>query len=85
MPTDNYCAAYPVGQDWVLSVDPEAFVFEDESTNQGEKATIAIHFVIDNSLSMGSMTNRVKNIFAEMVDSVATAPCSLTVFDTVGA
>mmetsp|Transcript_6637 Transcript_6637/g.9850 ORF Transcript_6637/g.9850 Transcript_6637/m.9850 type:complete len:1386 (+) Transcript_6637:93-4250(+) len=41
---------------------------------------LALHFVIDNSGSMGGMAMEVRNIFSELVDSVASAPCSLTLF-----
>ncbi|CAJ1963528.1 unnamed protein product [Cylindrotheca closterium] len=76
------CAAYPAGEHWVLAVDPEACINnEDEaSITEEEKPPVAIHFVVDNSGSMGSMTREVMYIFADMVDSVATAPCSMTVF-----
>ena len=38
------------------------------------------YYVVDNSGSMGTMTKQVQDIFSEMVDTVATAPCSMTVF-----
>lgn len=76
---NNCCSAYPAGEHWVLAVDPDACINEEDSV-QEEKAPIAIHFVVDNSGSMGSMTREVMYIFADMVDSVATAPCSMTVF-----
>jgi uncharacterized protein YegL len=47
---------------------------------------IAIHFVIDNSGSMGGLTREVQMQFAPLVDSAATtcaAACSLTFFDDV--
>ncbi|KAL3942845.1 MAG: hypothetical protein SGBAC_003044 [Bacillariaceae sp.] len=74
------CAAYPAGKHWVLAVDPSACNEANTSAAEGEKAPIAIHFVVDNSGSMGSMTYKVMCLFADMVDSVATAPCSMTVF-----
>lgn len=77
----NSCSAYPAGEHWVLAVDPEVCVTEDAAASVEEKKSpIAIHFVVDNSGSMGSMTREVMYIFADMVDSVATAPCSMTVF-----
>ena len=76
----NVCSAYPAGEHWVLAVDPEVCILDEEEAFQEEKAPIAIHFVVDNSGSMGSMTREVMYIFADMVDSVATAPCSMTVF-----
>eukprot|EP00980_Cylindrotheca_fusiformis_P015366 scaffold4309_cov116-Cylindrotheca_fusiformis.AAC.1 len=71
-------STYRVGDDWAITVDIET---EQASVKQ-EKDPIAIHYVIDNSGSMGSMTKEVRDIFSEMVDTVATAPCSLTVFHT---
>jgi hypothetical protein len=58
----------------------------EHDTTNGETGTnkkkVALHYVVDNSGSMGTMTKEVQDIFSEMVDSVATAPCSMTVFDT---
>jgi len=51
-----------------------------EDLEQQSKTPVALHYVLDNSLSMGPMTIQVRDIFSVMVDSVATKPCSLTVF-----
>lgn len=72
-------STYRVGNDWAITVDVGA-----EQPTEQEKDPISIHYVIDNSGSMGSMTKQVQDIFSEMVDSVATAPCSLTVFHSTG-
>lgn len=73
-------STYRVGNDWAVTLD---FGTEERPAEQ-RKDPIAIHYVIDNSGSMGSMTKQVQDIFSEMVDSVATAPCSLTVFHNTG-
>lgn len=80
----NHCSAYPAGQDWVLAVDPAQSCSDGENVVQEDRTPIAIHFVIDNSGSMGTMTREVRDIFADMVDSVATVPCSLTLFASNG-
>ena len=69
------CSSYPVGDDWAVTVD-----VSNITTKEQERDPVAIHYVIDNSASMGHMTCTVRDIFSEMVDSVATAPCSLAVF-----
>lgn len=69
---------------WALSIQLK----RDHDTTNGDTGTftnkkkVALHYVVDNSGSMGTMTKEVQDIFSEMVDSVATAPCSMTVFDT---
>lgn len=77
-------SAYRIGSDWAMSIDlgPNS---EDRTVEDKKKSDpIAIHFVVDNSGSMGSNTKLVQEIFSEMVDSVATSPCSLTVFHDRG-
>ena len=73
------CHAYRVGDNIAIKLDVRS-----KDTKAKEKDPIAIHFVLDNSASMGQMTQQVLNIFSKMVDSTATAPCSLTVFQSDG-
>jgi len=49
-------------------------------TSSTTNSPVALHFVLDNSGSMGSMTTEIKEIFSELVDNAASAPCSLTLF-----
>lgn len=58
---------------WVTSVPLD-------NENRDEHSPLALHFVIDNSGSMGRMTQEVKSVFSSMVDSAASKPCSLTLF-----
>jgi hypothetical protein len=51
---------------------------KDDETQS--RTPMAIHFVIDNSQSMGNMTREVIIAFSSLVDSAATKPCSLTLF-----
>ena len=53
--------------------------------SRSQENKVALHYVIDNSKSMGRMTKEVQDIFSKMVDTVATAPCSMTVFAEEGA
>jgi len=74
-----FCIAHEINNDannWLLSVGVQ------KQQDEIEKKRVSLHYVLDNSGSMGSMTNEVRNIFSEMVDSVATAPSSLTIFGT---
>ena len=68
--------AFKVGKEnWALSVNPP--------TNKTPTAMpVALHFVVDNSKSMGRLSKEVISTFADMIDRVASAPCSLTVFGT---
>lgn len=70
----SYSASRIDDNHWGLSIQKSLKNLEQN------KARVALHYVLDNSLSMGNMTIQVRDIFSEMVDSVATAPCSLTVF-----
>ncbi len=69
-----FCNAHQIDStNWLLSVGVN---------KQHVRSRVALHYVVDNSSSMGSMTKEVQNIFSEMVDSVATAPSSMTIFGT---
>eukprot|EP00551_Chaetoceros_affinis_P013307 CAMPEP_0203685570 /NCGR_PEP_ID=MMETSP0090-20130426/48615_1 /ASSEMBLY_ACC=CAM_ASM_001088 /TAXON_ID=426623 /ORGANISM="Chaetoceros affinis, Strain CCMP159" /LENGTH=1159 /DNA_ID=CAMNT_0050554767 /DNA_START=184 /DNA_END=3663 /DNA_ORIENTATION=+ len=76
-----YCNAHQIDDtNWLLSVGVNKQ--QDLLKDGYNKKRVALHYVVDNSGSMGSMTNEVRNIFSEMVDSVATAPSSMTIFGT---
>lgn len=72
------CSAFSIGSEWALTIPVGSITEKDPDP-------IAIHYVVDNSGSMGTNTRLVQEIFSEMVDSVATAPCSFTVFHNTGA
>eukprot|EP00980_Cylindrotheca_fusiformis_P026997 scaffold18356_cov103-Cylindrotheca_fusiformis.AAC.1 len=80
MSTMHKASTYRVGDDWAITVD----IGTEQASVEQEKDPIALHYVIDNSGSMGRMTTTVRDIFSNMIDTVATAPCSLTVFHTTG-
>jgi Mg-chelatase subunit ChlD len=50
------------------------------STETRRSSPIALHFIVDNSASMGSLSREVIHTFADMIDAVASKPCSLTTF-----
>ncbi len=74
----TFCQANQIdASNWAISIDTGN---DNEQAQVPKKPAVAIHYVVDNSSSMGSMTHHVRDIFSEMVDTVATAPCSMTVF-----
>ena len=63
---------------WAATIYPS----QDETTivSSSGPSPMAIHFVVDNSGSMGNLTREVTRVFSKLVDSAATRPCSLTLF-----
>lgn len=69
------CAANKIDSgNWSISIQCAP------TPDNDQKNRVALHYVVDNSASMGRTTKEVQDIFSAMVDTVATAPCSMTIF-----
>lgn len=76
--SSGHCIRIGGSDTWVASVPLQQ---NDEDIN---KSPMALHFVLDNSASMGERTNEAKSVFSGLVDSASSGPCSLTLFADEG-
>ena len=78
--TTATASAFRIGETdfWAALIHPAEK--EPDDDNAYTCSPYSLHFVVDNSISMGGATREVQNVFSTLVDSAAARPCSFTLF-----